>query len=483
MAAVFARLVTAALAVLPVIIALLLQSCGGKPFNEEKPYAVLVDKYRGYTEAKEAAERIERMGAQPYIICKQNNLEGKWYLVMLGQVETLEEMMAQKIDYEDKYRIQELEIVNFKRYSSDLVAFEPDEVVPDELAPLEPEMEPDMEEIIKRLPCSSTFQPARITLFHPPAKGNLLDLSTVRQKEIDIPRGLAPSTLFRAAKSLGEVVYRDRITGQGATVHAVKLANEHEFGRQVAKYFAETIVGTREYKVEEVKEIKVDAYETLRGYLIEIVPKGELIYRYAVLCDDVQQYVFFVQTTSMRADELLAFAESFGNREGLEGYQAFRQNFFMLPPKKMPKDRLCYYRQQQMRQYSGRQASRLTGATMSHFVFQHTEKGFWEAHLTQLHEPANVEDLYDRTDREQKKIRRDAIQVKDRKGWMTYARRKKKDGTMADIPEELYFGTNTHLVCFSNEGRALLSREELLNRAQLFQLHESQRGEKRWYHF
>ena len=259
---------------------LLLASCEPERFSKEQPFAVKVHSYRQPATAQQVAERLEAMGLEPYLQAYNPPGEGRWYAVYLGAFAELEEMIQQKMIYEDEFGLQQIARSNFHQVASVAMPF-PEEY-PSTIsrkAPL-PTLPEPLPSLLQSMPDIPNMQVESFQLLWLSKEPDVLGIREISRLKIDFPRGVTPRQLYQSAEGLCMVAYKDEITGRATQLIAIKLREDHPFGEEPANRFSESILGTRRYELEKT-EPNSSANDS--GYTVSIAPRPGQMKNYLVL--------------------------------------------------------------------------------------------------------------------------------------------------------------------------------------------------------
>lgn len=366
----------------------LLQSCGGDDFSEEEPFAVMAHRYRYPQEAIQAKERLEAMDLSPYLIAYEPVGEGPWYGVFLGASESLEGMLKSKIALEDQYGLQRIERANYHQVNA--VAFDfPSSTPPliTEDTPKAPMGEP-ANALLNAIPYMTNFQLKEIKLLCTED----ISMSNLKDLRIDFPRGIVPKQLYQSMTGLVSIFYEDELIGKETHLIALQLQEEHPYGDDPAQRFAESILGTRRYEIENMSEIN-ESFAS--GYTVSIVPTPGKTKHYLVLYEPKQRLVFFGESSSKEYSigDWQQMAKQIGGASNSWKYYELQQMLQWAPDSIA--DPLVYFHGLRWEGKKSDGASLLYGNLKGEYTFYQPEsKQTWEALLYRFASPKNARGYY-----------------------------------------------------------------------------------------
>ncbi|WP_020527180.1 hypothetical protein [Flexithrix dorotheae] len=457
------------------LIFLSIVGCRPKPdvFNAEKPYALITGKYRSYQEAAANVERLFNMGMAPYTILQRTETNGYWFLNLLDAYKSLEGAMAKRIEYEDDFSLQYLDIVNFNKLSEEMEEFDEDDFKLSYLNAEKPPFSNHLYEVLQKAPFSDEYFISDLKLVNPQDSLEIMQYASLKSIVFDMPRGVVPTRVIQHAHGFVEVDYKDNLTGTAFTTHVVKLKEENPFGEELTKYFAESIMDTREYEFEEMipKNIGINEEVQLKGYLVNIEPKRGKLARYLVLSDNDQKFLYFIHSLKCSEQNILDFARNISQKNGLLSYQPFHNTFLTFPSKPDSSQLMLYFNLYRIGESSRGIGAKLEGNYKSRHLIYDLEKGVFQFDLTYLYNKAAVDDIFTKAYQPTRYNKKDSIDIRNSLGWMTKIRRRDKENRKyVDAPNELQFTTDQFVIVISNKKKAWLKEEDLFTFAHNLQL-------------
>nr|MBX2842394.1 hypothetical protein [Flammeovirgaceae bacterium] len=252
-----------------------------------------------------------------------------------------------------------------------------------------------------------------------------------------------------------------------------KLKKENPFGEEVSKYFAEKILDTRNYEFEEMvpKSIGIKENGQLEGYLVNIEPKRGKLARYLVLTDKNENYLYFIHSLKCSEQNILDFAKNIAQNSGLLSYQPFYNTFLTFPPNPDSSKLMLYFNLYKIGESSRGIGAKLEGNYKSRHLIYDLDKGVFQFDLTYLYNKDAVDDIFTRGYRPSKYNKKDSVNIRNSRGWMTKIRRRdRKTRKFVKTPNELQFTTDQFIVVISNKKKAWLHEKDLFGFANQLQL-------------
>ncbi len=454
----------------------LVSSCTNQQFSASFPYAVLVGKYRSYQTAQNNVARLQEKGLDPYVHVLKVPQEGAWHGVFLGGTASIEEAMALKIDYEDRFGLQHLQIVNFNQLKASLqeVVWVPEH---EKIEAKEPDLPAALRKLAASLPYHPSFQIAHFSFFQPLKGVSFQDFPELRNTNPDLPRGISTSQLLALSTGFVEAVYDDPLRKKQLTVNLAYLRKGAIRADSLAFKLAHEILDTRYYDTEEIADTEVEAEEgRWKGYMVTISPRKNTLKRYLILANKQKDMLCFIQASSDSANEMLFFAEHLESDDTIQDYPNVFNSLHLLAANRPVNETLAHLEMDILEEMKGKAGGFFNGNSRSIYLFYHPNDGLWEARFTFFEEAQLSEQLYKSVFGATSK-KEDAISQEGLKGKITYS---SKRGKKAALPEEIQLHSAHFLGYISNGKKSELDKQDLLLRTRCFQLTAPQQ-EPDWF--
>jgi hypothetical protein len=392
--------------------------------------------------------------------------------------------MAHRIEYEDQFSLSHLEIENYNKLKASLIPLDEKNIQEPYLDVAFPDVKPSLHDVLAKMPFNVGYRlyDARIVVAQDST--DITKFSTFRNTEFDLPRGISPEQIISFSDGFAEIEYHDELIGSSFIVHGMKLKQTKLPQENICDYIAEQIIKTRNYSVEEKETVTVDAGEKLSGNLVNIEPRSGVLARYLILADPKKEFLFFVQSNRATRDQILVFARSIAQADGLMTYPDFYNTFAVLPEKADQRQPLFFYRLERLRNQRGASGPLLEHNLRAELLFYDQDNGVWGVNLTSFYQPETAVQIYERQYAAKKPGQGDTITVQNEKGWASFARRQAKGGKQSQrIAEEIHWKSGNYIVSISNRGVAYLSKEEMMDFAELLRLNVPRTERKNWLSF
>ncbi len=435
-------------------------------FSEDAPYSVRAQRYRTLPEAQQTLQRVQEKGLPAYLVLTDDDEDGQWFSVLIGAAESLEQMMEQKISYEDRYGVKELQIVNFNKMRDSILPIRPEKHSLVRTTAFQPDLGREFYTFLGQLPYTAYYRPTQARVFQNADTLALHTLPTFKDLQLDLPRGISQLALLKNSRYVAEVVYEDDLSYQKMTLQAFALAPNHALGDSIAYYLSQKILDTRHYEVEEMIPVALGKQLGVQGYWVNITPRPEQLKRYLVFLDAQQRYLFFLQSDTNQAETMESFAKLIGETQGLQEYVAFQNTFHTLPRNFFLEDSFLSYELALQRNVEGTVAGLREGEYKARFLLHTLPHGVWEIALLTTSDIRVSQRIFNSLYTPDKRVSKDSLQVFGQQAWLTNSRRiHPQERKTAEFPNELRFATDKFICTFSNRNRAWLNREEMLARA------------------
>lgn len=336
------------------LVSMILSSCGVKQFSNSSPFAVELGRVRSYYQAQKLEQRLKKMKIRAYMVVLADEMDqsSKWYVMLCGAKKDTVEAVKLQMELGIKYKLKDLETVNYLRLKPYLLPF--DKAALEEIEnmnAIRPDLPENIYELIEKFPKSDILNIEDVGLYNFPKEGvPSSQFSSFYNASLDLPRGISKATVVQKAEAFAEVIYKDNLYGDQVTVDVLKLSKDHNIqgmprarltqnggsGQShdpdhIAWYFAAMILNTGTYTTEEYEKIVVQSYTALHGYKVVIEPGGGQLRTYMILVDIVGGFVIFSQSTQKTDLEILEYLSNFGKSKGMLDYSEFHNTFFTIP--------------------------------------------------------------------------------------------------------------------------------------------------------
>ena len=397
---------------------LLLISCASEkkiePFSAEKPYTIEIKKERSYFQAQKISNRLNKMDLPAYVVNTVDSTDGEWYRIMSGAMDNTDSIAAYKNRLESEFNFNNINVVEYTAYDS-LIVMKPDvkektvSEVNTERKRIDantPDIPKDILDIVAKYPDNNVFYLDKISILNLDEPKTLNQLDGVR---LDMPRGVSVSKMAKYCTSLAETQYQDNLFDDRVTMSILKLKDDVDFEGddptdkkyyRVTNKFAEDILATDNYPYEDASKIHVAAWKPLYGYKVELKTKKGVDRTYYVLTDENCEYLVFSQSIEKTAKEMEEILSEIGKSEGLNNYDEFYNNFYVLPDEPEDEDIFLIYTIDKLTwryaQSKGYQtwAKKMVGHWHVNAYFYNKSKGFWTLGLFDLLTKSNQKYIY-----------------------------------------------------------------------------------------
>lgn len=461
-------------------------------FSKEKPFSIEVKKERSFFQAKKISDRLNEMNIPAYLIYQEDSIDGNWYKIFVGAESVEDSILVDKDSYKQELQTDELSIVHFDSLSNFKIVINGDTSIVKETQRIDAN-KPDVPEVFfqvaSQYPQSNALFLKNINFLNLNKEIKETSMLISSSMELDLPRGIGLNKLSAHCFGLSEAVFKDNLFEDRVTMHIARLrpvvnhqntasiinaTNKRHF--ETAEIFADLILETGEYLLEEKEEIEIQAIKKLYGYKVRIEPRQDYIRTYFVLVDEMLEYLFFSQSTDKTDDELMAILLQIGNDQGLNDYNEFYNAFYTLPDDLPPDDMFLGFTLGKLdwtyaksRGYA-KWANKMVGHWDAMGYFYNQDKGIWSFSLfdmlTQekqayiygtLYSGHNVSGKYERDFYGTKGY---AV-YNEYRNWYTYKMKK----SLAEIN----FGINRYIFAIGNSLESVFNEDDLTTRAQAMQ--------------
>lgn len=441
--------------------------CEGERFDKDKPFAIKVHSYRRPQDAVKAMERLEAKELEPYLQSYNLPDGGRWHGIFLGAFDELEDMIREKMVYEDEYGLQKIERTNFHKIAAIAMPF-PDEIKNSLAAaaplPSLPEPLPSLLQSMPNIPYMKVESFQALWLATQP---NVMGIKELSKLKIDFPRGVTPKHLYQNADGLCMAEYKDEITGKSTQLIVVQLKESHPYGDSPAERFAESILGTRRYELEKMEPI---ASANASGYTVSIVPRPGQTKNYLVLYNTSTNVLYLGESRDKQyslndwqilADKIIPDASLWHNSGVLQE---------LLMPLPSAGERLAYFNGRRVGEEEARVSSWLKGNLEGRVIFvgkdrEHT----WDGTINAFSHPDNAKAFYQRqSGKEYKGFKSDSINIDARPAQLLSRRVRTGWRKYAYTPKRIISHISDHYVIDFDFSKMELSTEDMQGRIKGF---------------
>ena len=391
--------------------------------STKKPFTVQITKERSYYQAKKVQERLQKIGIDAYLLVTQDSVDRKWYNVMSGAfVDSLN-----SVNYihtlDSAYHLKKWEMVDTRRLKDTFSIIIPNhkkikEVEENKrIEANKPKVPKDVIDVTEKFPDNNIFYLENI---------NILNLSepktfskVAENIKMDIPRGIKLSKLSNFCNSIGEVQYQDNLFGDNVTISIMKVKSDYDLNKELIfeKYtvekpkeniksyalaleFSEDILNSGNYDNESIKEIKIPAFKLLTGYKVGFTTNKGVYRSYFVLSDADCEYLIIAQSVDKTEEEIQEILSEVGKSQGLNNYDEFYNNFYVLPSDPEDDDIFLGYSINKLGWSYAREKgyANWSKAMVGHWnvngYFWNKQKGLWSLGLFDLLTPTSQSHIY-----------------------------------------------------------------------------------------
>ena len=478
-----------------VFLSAILFSCGYdnvEKFSETKPYAIQIKKERSYFQADKLSSRLNAMGVDSYIVQHTDSLkdDGSWYCILSGSIPSLDSAKSFRSRIEKEFNLEnkKLEIAtysNFKNINLNLDSIKNSESK--RIKANSPDIKADIIDVLQKFPVSDKLFIQSASVIASPSEKGEAGFSHVYSMDLDLPRGIKKKLLLNKTSNFTEVIYKDNLYGdkvvieigklkksrnKTATLSLINLRNNDCF--KIAEEYADLILNTGEYILEEKKEIEVDSYTKLYGYKVSIEIKKNYIRTYLILVDKSAEYVIFSQSIDKTEKELLEILTDIGKDDGLMNYDEFYNVFNTIPEKLVEGDKFIGFTISKLgwsyakNKGYAKWAKAYVGHWAAKGVFHNRIKGLWTFGIFDSltkNKRKSIDLIYEKTTRNKKTSICNTIgylvqeEKFNSKTWKYYTKL-----------VEINFGINRYKCMIDNSEYSWLNKDDMILRAEGFQL-------------
>jgi hypothetical protein len=248
--------------------------------------------------------------------------------------------------------------------------------------------------------------------------------------------------------------------------YSVKKPNAYIKSYALALEFSEDILNSGEYANESIKEIKISAFKLLTGYKVGFTTKKGIYRSYLVLSDTDCQYLIIAQSVDKNEEEIQEILSEVGKSKGLNDYDEFYNNFYVLPSDPEYDDIFLGYTINKLGWSYARQKgySNWSKAMVGHWnvngYFWNREKGLWTLALFDLLTPSSQSHIYGKLYSGQQSYNKTQTNVYGVNGYFVNTEFYRYSNL------ELNFGIRRYVYAINSEN---LNRKDMLNRSEKMQ--------------
>ncbi|WP_281614184.1 hypothetical protein [Flammeovirga sp. SubArs3] len=438
-------------------------SCAVEQFSEEKPFSIKVASFREFDELENTIDRLEDLGLEPYAITQVHEDYGKWHHILLASELSLEDVLAKKMNIEDTYGLNNLEVQNYNKVASEMIPLEEDQVdnFPVTWTALD---------LLSQLPYSKNFVLKSAKSLHYYEDINVRSNTISRNVSFDFPRGISIKDLQKNAEEIVEGKFKDPLSRKELTVHIVKLKEKNKLDKEPAKQFAEKILDSRRYNVKKMSEFKSENNWGMTGYEVTVNPKG--LKSYVVQQSASGLILAFVQCNENDLNLMKHFVNLIGDEKSIDSYNSMKRLLGAFPDIMMTTERLVAFDFFTKESLRGRNAMMELGETGLQCYFENSEKGTLVYQLENFNDQSTIDKLFkSRYESYLKDKTVDKVLLGNRDAFIYKVRRRdpstRKMGMMA---ESLIFQNDKEIGKISNFKKGTYQEEELIQILSNFRL-------------
>lgn len=457
--------------------------------STEKPFTVQITKERSYYQAKKVHERLMKLGIDAYLLATQDSVDRKWYNVMSGAfVDSLNSAIFMHT-LDSTYHLKKSMIIDTRRLKEDFSIIIPNDKKHQKveenkrIEANKPNVPKDVIDVTEKFPDNNIFFLEKI---------NILNLSEPKmfsrisgKISMDIPRGIDLWKLSKFCNSIGEVQYQDNLFGDNVTISIMKIKPKYDLNKDIIfeKYavekpnentksfalaleFSEDILNSGNYNNESIKEIEIAAFKPLTGYKVGFTTNKGVYRSYFVLSDIDCEYLIIAQSVDKTEEEIQEILSEVGKSEGLNDYDEFYNNFYVLPSNPEEDDIFLGYTIDKLgwsyaksKGYSN-WSKAMVGHWNANGYFWNMQKGLWELGLFDLLTSSSQGHIYGKLYSGQKSYNKTQTDVYGVKGYFI------NTSFYLYSSLELNFGTGRYVIAINSRN---LNRKDMMIRSEKMQ--------------
>jgi hypothetical protein len=387
------------------------------------PFTVQITKERSYYQAQKAQERLLKLDVDAYLLANKDSIDREWYNVMSGAF-TDSLNSANHMQFLDSvYHLKKCVIIDTRTLTDTFAIILPGLEKKHEVEEHKrieantPSLPKDVLDITEMFPENNIFFLEKINIL------NLAEPKTlskvVEKLKMDMPRGITLWKLSQYCNSICEVQYQDNLFEDRVTISIMKMKTNYDWKTDMIfeKYnvnkpienmksyaiafdFSEDILNSGNYDNEHMKEIKIAAFKELIGYNVGLTTAKGIYRSYYILTDVDCEYLIFAQSVEKTEKEIMEILAEIGKSKGLNNYDEFYNNFYILPDDPEDEDIFLGYSIDKLGWSYAKEKgnSNWSKAMVGHWTgdgyFWNSKKGLWTITLFDLLTPSSQNYIY-----------------------------------------------------------------------------------------
>lgn len=382
--------------------------------SEEKPFTVQVTKERSYYQAEKVKDRLLKLDIDAYLITTQDSVEQKWYNVMSGAFTDSLSGANYALALDSAYQLKKCIVIDTRALKVDTftvitenIAKEYEKKERKRIEANTPDIPKDVLDVTEKFPENNTFYLEKINILNLAEKQTLAKVG--ESVKMDMPRGITLWKLSKFCNSISEVQYRDNLFDDKVTISIMKVKPTYDLNTNMIfeKYnidkpvenvksyalaleFSQDILNSGKYENEHIKEINLSAFKPLTGYKVGLTTNKGIYRSYFVLVDADCEYLIIAQSIEKTEEEMQEILAEVGKSEGLNNYDEFYNNFYILPDEPEDEDIFLGYSIDKLGWNYAKEKgyTNWSKAMVGHWnvngYFYNTKKGLWTLGLFDL---------------------------------------------------------------------------------------------------
>ncbi|MCS6833064.1 MAG: SPOR domain-containing protein, partial [Flammeovirgaceae bacterium] len=369
-------------------ILLTMSGCSPQEVSQEKPYSIIAGRFRNLQTAQNMAERLQEKGVDAYLLGYNTTNEGKWYWLMLGASNRLDDITAYKIECEDVHRLNDLELTNYNKFKNHLFDWKTDLEKYKSLATEKPALDEKIWQLLKKLPYHPHLALKRLAIYHAAVQPNILEMAFMDEEMPDIPRGMLPSQLLALSDVLIEASYIDPLEKKEFLLHY--LALKHPDGTKLIEQYAKNILSTKRFDKKEKTEATLDDYH---GWIVSLSEESKLFKRYFLLTNPTHQEIILLQTSTNQLQDFHFLVSQIDNTDEILTYKALYNHLYLLSAEADSTDALLFFKVEQNRDLYGKYAAHFYGQYKSKTLRKY-RRALYASEITSLNDATIAQKIW-----------------------------------------------------------------------------------------
>ncbi|MCS7004588.1 MAG: hypothetical protein NZM38_04600 [Cytophagales bacterium] len=460
---------------------ILIGGCSERQFNEKHEYALYVDRSRFYGDIERTIHRLEKKGLNAYPIAMFSQQEGRYFYAMMYAEKSLQTIMSKKIECEDKYKIKNVNIMNYKKEYKRILPLNDDMIQnyrKTRLRAPRPKFSKSTNIFLETIPYSPDVRIKKFIFVK--ISDEYLNKMSEYSFATNLPRGIQPHQILSKSEYFAELTVIDPLHKFHAT-YTIAWLKPQAFSKEIniASLYAEMILNqVPKGSLKEKIPLEVQADDKLVGYQINIQIVKDKQRAYLVLTDEEKNYLIFMQEESNNILAMTNWLSLTGDTEGALHYPEVQNTVYGVQDSIV--NELVTWQIERLSNISGNYGLKMEGTIKADFIFRRPKKGWWEIDLYHLPDSNSLFYIFKEKYGEnmQPNIVLDSART-DIKARLVFTKKKdtKEVSETADEIRVLHF---PYIVIFSNKNKATLSIEELKEIAKHFQIYNGFKKPSDW---